>query len=220
MIGYTVVLGGRCELAVEWRWRSEQWQLDLELTALGSGVPVSGARLEQLSPFPHAWAADADGLISLVLPKDAQLLQLVLPHRGEGTEPELQLHWVVIAQPGDERGALVVEVAGTVHYGVWPVCGLREAFDGEFQHLCRVADSWSSRSVEVERGQSIRGKQFVKQLRRLGWQLARISGSHHIMKLEDKTVSVPVHGNRELAIGTLRALLKQVGVGFEDLCSA
>lgn len=56
------------------------------------------------------------------------------------------------------------------------------------------------------------GKELVKRLRAGGWVLDRIHGSHHILVKGDKTVSVPVHGNRDLPKGTLNSILKTTGL--------
>jgi predicted RNA binding protein YcfA (HicA-like mRNA interferase family) len=56
------------------------------------------------------------------------------------------------------------------------------------------------------------GKELVKLLKALGWELARIEGSHHIMVKGTKTISVPVHGNKDLKKGTLESLKKQGGL--------
>jgi predicted RNA binding protein YcfA (HicA-like mRNA interferase family) len=45
-----------------------------------------------------------------------------------------------------------------------------------------------------------------------GWILDRIEGSHHIMEKGVKTLSVPVHGNKDLGKGLLHALMKQGGL--------
>ena len=47
----------------------------------------------------------------------------------------------------------------------------------------------------------ISGKEFVKLLKRHGWNISRIAGSHHIMEKGEKTISVPVHGNKSLGKG-------------------
>jgi predicted RNA binding protein YcfA (HicA-like mRNA interferase family) len=47
-------------------------------------------------------------------------------------------------------------------------------------------------------------------LRQEGFQLLRIRGSHHFLAKDPLRTSVPVHGNRELKIGTLRAILRDV----------
>jgi predicted RNA binding protein YcfA (HicA-like mRNA interferase family) len=49
--------------------------------------------------------------------------------------------------------------------------------------------------------------------------LRRITGSHHIYEnLEgDKILSIPVHGNPDLKIGTLKALMKIAKLSENDL---
>jgi predicted RNA binding protein YcfA (HicA-like mRNA interferase family) len=65
---------------------------------------------------------------------------------------------------------------------------------------------------------SISGKAFCKLLHLYDWQLQRIRGSHHIYTHPDKTeiLTVPVHGNQDLKIGTLRKLLKDAGLTEHD----
>jgi predicted RNA binding protein YcfA (HicA-like mRNA interferase family) len=66
---------------------------------------------------------------------------------------------------------------------------------------------------------SVTGKEFCKLLEQQGWQLKRISGSHHIYTKEGSTVriSVPVHGNQTLKIGLQRHLMKLAGIDERDL---
>ncbi len=58
---------------------------------------------------------------------------------------------------------------------------------------------------------SISGKAFCKLLHLYGWQLQRIRGSHHIYTHPDKTeiLTVPVHANLDLKIGTLGDRLRK-----------
>ncbi|HBI23854.1 MAG: addiction module toxin, HicA family [Nitrospirae bacterium RIFCSPLOW2_12_42_9] len=56
------------------------------------------------------------------------------------------------------------------------------------------------------------GKELIKLLKENGWTLDRIKGSHYIMIKGKKTLSVPVHGNRDLPKGTLNSLLKEGGL--------
>ena len=56
------------------------------------------------------------------------------------------------------------------------------------------------------------GKQLVKLLMGKGWELDRICGSHHIMVKDDKTITVPVHDNKDLNQNLLNKLLKQAGL--------
>jgi predicted RNA binding protein YcfA (HicA-like mRNA interferase family) len=57
---------------------------------------------------------------------------------------------------------------------------------------------------------AIAGREFARMIERRGWQLLRISGSHHIYGKPGSIVrlSVPIHGNRPLKTGPLRHLAK------------
>ena len=52
---------------------------------------------------------------------------------------------------------------------------------------------------------SISGKSLCKIVEERGWILQRITGSHHIYQNSDfdKILSIPVHRNQDLKIGTL-----------------
>jgi predicted RNA binding protein YcfA (HicA-like mRNA interferase family) len=56
------------------------------------------------------------------------------------------------------------------------------------------------------------GKQLIRILQEKGWQVDRIEGSHHILMKGMKTLSVPVHGSKDLGKGLLHALMKQGGL--------
>jgi predicted RNA binding protein YcfA (HicA-like mRNA interferase family) len=58
----------------------------------------------------------------------------------------------------------------------------------------------------------VNGKVLVKQLEKAGWELERITSSHHILKRGDELISVPVHGSKDIKTGTLNKLLKQGGL--------
>jgi predicted RNA binding protein YcfA (HicA-like mRNA interferase family) len=66
---------------------------------------------------------------------------------------------------------------------------------------------------------SVSGKQFCKVLRKHGWELKRIRGSHHIFAKpgNPKILTVPVHGNKPRKTGTLRKLLRDSGLTEDDL---
>ncbi len=51
-----------------------------------------------------------------------------------------------------------------------------------------------------------------------GFEVVRISGSHHILKKPgmQNTVSVPVHGHRALKRGTLRGVVRQAGMTMKQ----
>ena len=65
---------------------------------------------------------------------------------------------------------------------------------------------------------SISGKALCKVVERNGWQLKRVTGSHHIYTKKGMKVilSIPVHGNRDLPNGTLRSILRDAGLSEQD----
>lgn len=58
------------------------------------------------------------------------------------------------------------------------------------------------------------GKQIIAALKKEGWTLARVDGSHHIMEKEGmpRGVPIPVHGAKDIGIGLLKAIERQTGV--------
>lgn len=56
------------------------------------------------------------------------------------------------------------------------------------------------------------GKELVKILKKQGWLVDRINGSHYIMVKGNQTVTIPVHRNKSLGKGLEAKLLKQTGV--------
>ena len=56
------------------------------------------------------------------------------------------------------------------------------------------------------------GKEIVKLLKDHGWEVDRISGSHYILVKGERTLSVPVHGKKDLKKGLQQALLKEGGI--------
>ncbi len=65
---------------------------------------------------------------------------------------------------------------------------------------------------------SVHGERVVRALERAGFKVARVAGSHHIMRHPDgRGTTVPVHPGRDLAKGTLRNILTDAGLTIEDL---
>lgn len=67
------------------------------------------------------------------------------------------------------------------------------------------------------------GKEMVNFLEKQGFGVIRVRGSHHFMERGDQRTSVPVHGNRPLKTGTLRSILRDIGMSpseFEQLWNA
>ena len=57
---------------------------------------------------------------------------------------------------------------------------------------------------------------MLRFLEREGFTLVRVRGSHHILNRGETDTIVPVHGNRTLAIGTLRKILREIGMTPDD----
>ena len=66
---------------------------------------------------------------------------------------------------------------------------------------------------------SVSGKKLCKIVEKKGWILRKVTGSHHIYTKTgvDKISSIPVHKNKDLKIGTLKALMKIAELTEEDL---
>lgn len=64
----------------------------------------------------------------------------------------------------------------------------------------------------------VSGKKLCKLLEHRGWELDRISGSHHIYIHPDgRRVTVPVHANKDLKTGTQRGVMRDAGLADVDL---
>lgn len=55
------------------------------------------------------------------------------------------------------------------------------------------------------------GKRIIKLLLNRGWVVKGQRGSHVKLTKDGKITHVPIHGNRDLGIGLLRAIEKQSG---------
>ena len=68
--------------------------------------------------------------------------------------------------------------------------------------------------VELKR---VSGKDAIRALERLGFLRIRQRGSHVVLKkMPEGKVGCVVPLHREIAVGTLRGILKQAGVSIED----
>lgn len=68
---------------------------------------------------------------------------------------------------------------------------------------------------------ALSGRQVIRALERAGFSVVRVKGSHHIMKKEGhpNNISVPVHSNQPLKLGTLRSIIRQAGMTEEEFLS-
>jgi len=65
---------------------------------------------------------------------------------------------------------------------------------------------------------AVPGIKVVKALERAGFEVTRISGSHHVMRHPDgRTVPVPVHPGRDMPRATLRNILAIIGMEADEL---
>ncbi len=62
----------------------------------------------------------------------------------------------------------------------------------------------------------VSGRECVRALERVGFHLKRQEGSHMILRRDSPFAQVVVPDHRELDRGTLRAILRQAGIGVED----
>jgi predicted RNA binding protein YcfA (HicA-like mRNA interferase family) len=66
---------------------------------------------------------------------------------------------------------------------------------------------------------SISGKKLCKIVEKKGWILKKITGSHHIYEQpnENKIISIPVHRNQDLKLGTLKSIMKIAQFSEDEL---
>ena len=64
------------------------------------------------------------------------------------------------------------------------------------------------------------GREVVKVFESLGWEKTRQSSSHIILVREGRTVTLSVPDHKEVAIGTLRSLIRSAGLTIEAFVEA
>ena len=66
---------------------------------------------------------------------------------------------------------------------------------------------------------TITGKELCRILEKKGWALKTVHGSHHVYIKEGRKerISVPVHGNKDLKSGLLKAIMKLADVEEGEL---
>ena len=57
----------------------------------------------------------------------------------------------------------------------------------------------------------MKDKDLIKLLKKNGWNVVRINGSHHVLQKDGKTIVVPLHGT-DVPIGLLNYILKEAGL--------
>ena len=65
---------------------------------------------------------------------------------------------------------------------------------------------------------AVPGQRVVRALERAGFSVARITGSHYVLRHPDgRGTTVPVHQGRDVAKGTLRSILADTQLTIEEL---
>jgi predicted RNA binding protein YcfA (HicA-like mRNA interferase family) len=65
---------------------------------------------------------------------------------------------------------------------------------------------------------AVRGDKVVRALEKAGFKVARVAGSHHVMRHPDgRGTTVPVHSGRDVAKGTLRGILGDISMTVAEL---
>ena len=57
----------------------------------------------------------------------------------------------------------------------------------------------------------MKDKELLSLLKKNGWKVDRVTGSHHILTRGDETLSLPVHG-KDMKKGLEIAILKKAGL--------
>ena len=64
----------------------------------------------------------------------------------------------------------------------------------------------------------VNAKQIIRALKKIGFVLDRQTGSHAIYIKDDHLrVTIPFHGEKDIATGTLRQILNDAQISFEEL---
>ena len=64
---------------------------------------------------------------------------------------------------------------------------------------------------------AVKGKQFLKILNKIGYDLDHIQGSHYILRhFNGKKITIPIHKNIEIPKGTLLGILADIDVSKEE----
>ena len=66
----------------------------------------------------------------------------------------------------------------------------------------------------------VTGKMMLALLKKQGFTVVRVRGSHHVLQQGDMRTTIPVHSDRDLKTGTLRKILRDIDLSpreFEEL---
>lgn len=64
---------------------------------------------------------------------------------------------------------------------------------------------------------AVDGQRFIKALRKAGFEVIRIKGSHHFLRHKDgRSTVVPVHGKENIGIGLFHKILKDCEMTIDE----
>jgi len=64
----------------------------------------------------------------------------------------------------------------------------------------------------------LKGKEIVRALERVGFEVVRTHGSHVVLKhLDGRTTTVPIHSREVIGPGLLRSILRDIDMTAEEL---
>jgi len=64
---------------------------------------------------------------------------------------------------------------------------------------------------------SIDGRKFIKALRKAGFEVIRVKGSHHFLRHSDgRSTVIPVHGKEIIGIGLFRKILNDCELTLKE----
>ncbi len=65
---------------------------------------------------------------------------------------------------------------------------------------------------------SYSGKELISILRKFGFEVIRIKGSHHFLKhIDGRATVIPVHSNENIGIGLFMKILKDTEITKDEL---
>ena len=64
----------------------------------------------------------------------------------------------------------------------------------------------------------VQGKEILRALRKAGWEVFHVRGSHHQLEhtLKKKKVTIPIHAGKDLKRKTLKSILEKVEMSMDE----
>lgn len=67
---------------------------------------------------------------------------------------------------------------------------------------------------------TVTGAEAIAAFRKVGYDVDRVAGSHHVLKHPEReyVLTIPVHGKKAVARGTLRSQIRTAELTVEQFC--